>query len=99
MINPLKRALVTAVASGTLLLTVGALPASAHSAVTGQATYTAYGFGASDIGAAMAARAGAFRNGVNAGYTAAQCHLSFGPMTMKIGTYLWRSVAQVTCNA
>ncbi|MEV7602644.1 hypothetical protein AB0O91_35255 [Kitasatospora sp. NPDC089797] len=97
MINPLKRVLVTTLATGALL-TVGALPASAHTAVTGQTTFTAYGFGSDQFSAGMAARAVAFRDGEAAGYTAAQCHISFGPFSTRIGM-VWRGVAQLTCNA
>ncbi|GAA1937196.1 hypothetical protein [Kitasatospora viridis] len=106
----LKRVLGTTIAAGALLLTVGALPASAQTvapaqaaaarpAVTGQAVFTGISFSSNPVVANIGAYNSAFVRGEAAGYTAAQCKLTRVPIAFRINLSLYESTAQVTCNA
>ncbi|TWF91100.1 hypothetical protein [Kitasatospora viridis] len=95
----LKRALGTTLAAGALLLTVGALPASAQAAVTGQAVFVGNAFSGSPYLSNSSAYNSAHAQAMAAGYTDAQCSLTKAPIAYRITPTLWQSSAQITCNA
>jgi hypothetical protein len=95
----LKRALVTTLAAGALLLTVGALPAGARTAVTGQRVFVGNAFSNSPYVSNITAYNSAYAQATAAGYTTAQCSLTRAPIAFRISPTLWQSQAQVTCNA
>ncbi|WP_042422048.1 hypothetical protein [Streptacidiphilus anmyonensis] len=95
----LKRALGTTLAAGALLLTVGALPASAQTAVTGQKVFVGNAFSYSPYLSNTAAYNSAYAQATAAGYTTAQCSLTRAPIAIRITPTIWQSSAQVTCNA
>ncbi|MFE9424705.1 hypothetical protein ACFYNO_17235 [Kitasatospora sp. NPDC006697] len=94
----LKRALGTTLAAGALLLTVGALPAGAQTAVTGQASFVGVAFASTPFVADLGAYNSAFAKAKAAGYTTAQCTLAHPVVATPLGT-LWHASALVTCNA
>lgn len=94
----LKRALGTTLAAGALLLTVGALPAGAQTTVTSQ-VFVGTAYSGSSFASNLAAYNGARAQATAAGYTSAQCSLTFGPVALRISPTLWKSTAALTCNA
>ncbi|MFE9422252.1 hypothetical protein ACFYNO_04715 [Kitasatospora sp. NPDC006697] len=99
MMNVLKRALGTTLAAGALLLTVGALPASAQAATTSQ-VFPATAFSASPYLSNSSAINIAYAHAAAAGYTVAtQCTLTHPPIAYRITPTLWQSNAVVTCTA
>ena len=95
----LKRALGTTLAAGAFLLTAGALPASAQTAVTGHAVFVGNAFSNSPYISNITAYNSAYAQATAAGYTTAQCSLTHAPIAIRISPTLWQSSAQVTCNA
>ncbi|MEU9047250.1 MULTISPECIES: hypothetical protein [unclassified Kitasatospora] len=95
----LKRALGTTLAAGALLLTVGALPAGAQTAVTGQALFVGNAFSGSPFASNITAYNSAYAQAKAAGYTTAQCSLTRAPIAIRLSPTLWQSSAVVTCNA
>ncbi|MDF9814085.1 hypothetical protein [Streptomyces sp. SPB162] len=95
----LKRALGSTLAAGALLLTVGALPAGAQTAVTGQAVFVGKAYSGSAFASSLAAYNSARAQATAAGYTTAQCSLTLAPVAFRISPTLWKSTAALTCNA